>query len=88
MGGHDQGPKGQGGARDGTPTRSPRCRCAKVFQLQVEQVQEPRMTGLGMRLERKVPVGRRSPAMTVVDSLIPGFAAHRSGEIMVGDILE
>ena len=41
-----------------------------------------------MRLERKVPVGRRGPSMTVVESIVPGFAAHRSGEIMVGDILE
>jgi hypothetical protein len=44
------------------------------------------MTGLGMRLEREA--GGRGPSMTTVESIVQGFAAHRSGRIMVGDILE
>jgi hypothetical protein len=44
---------------------------------------EPCLTGLGMRLER-CP----GDNVTIVQELIPGFAAHSSGQIIVGDILK
>uniref|UniRef100_A0A7S0QMT4 PDZ domain-containing protein n=1 Tax=Cryptomonas curvata TaxID=233186 RepID=A0A7S0QMT4_9CRYP len=38
-------------------------------------------------MEREVG-GNRGPAVTVVDAIIPGYAAHWSGQVVVGDILE
>ena len=48
-----------------------------------EAVVPPRLTGLGMRLER-----REGSRVIIVEEIIPGFAADLSGQVTVGDIVE